>query len=411
MAYSLVALGQVIRDLRTAKGMTQDDLGSAAGYGAGAGVSISRIENGLTRPSDKRLPRIALVLGVTRAQLESAAEKQTTELPGPHEGTGGKAASPTSQKDLEDRANLIRPEIKRRQRVNGELLSAFHDAQDRAFSRFLDPLREIAREVEGAEESDPEKRRVAPIGAQEPDHASGLPPTPLGTADSFVKGANGVVVVMAPSVGRATSDVAYEVVKALGHASTRAPISGLHGVAQSNAVYSRFGLGTKASGGFGVVGGTKVLAGIKIGAAAVAVISPMVLAAMRSRKQQREYAKVLDELNAEFSASRRGVDALEDILPRATTVLDEIAVHGGRALGKWKAQLGPQPRTWDSLDPAQMERYQDFFKIADCADRLLDVVEISVPAVMESSGADRERLIELADTVLNQSVDVVGSLV
>jgi transcriptional regulator with XRE-family HTH domain len=45
MDYSLTALGQVIRDLRVSKGLTQDQLGSEAGYGAGAGVSISRIEN------------------------------------------------------------------------------------------------------------------------------------------------------------------------------------------------------------------------------------------------------------------------------------------------------------------------------------------------------------------------------
>ena len=408
MEYLLLALGRVIRDLRTAKGMTQDDLGSAAGYGAGAGVSISRIESGLTRPSVRRFAGIALALGLTPAQLESVAERQTNELPGHHEGTGGKAASSTGQEGLEDRANRTREEIERRERVTGELLSAFHDARDRAFSGFFDHLREIASEVVGAEQPDPEKLRGAPIGAQEPDRASRLPPTPPGAADSFVKGANGVVAGMAPGVGRGTAHVTFEAVKALGRASTGAPTSELHGVAQFNAARSILGGGTRASGGFGVAGGTKVLTGIKVGAAVLFAISPMVVSAMRSRKQRQEFVTMLDELDAEISASRRGVDALVDILPRATTVLDEIAVHGGRALDKWEAQLGPLPRTWDSLGPARVERYQDFVKIADC---LLDVVEISVPELMESSGAERERLIEGADTVLNQSEDIVGSLV
>jgi hypothetical protein len=172
-------------------------------------------------------------------------------------------------------------------------------------------------------------------------------------------------------------------------------------------VLSILGGGTRANGGFGVSGGTKVLTGIKIGATVLFAISPIVVSAMRSRLQRQEFAKVLDDLDTEINASQRGVDALIDVLGRSTSVLDEIAVHGGRAIKKWTAQLGPEPGAWDALAPAEQERYQDFVQIADC---LLEVVAISTPDLVQTRGDERESLIEVADTVLNRAEEIIGSL-
>ena len=47
------SLGNVIRELRTASGLTQEELGTRAGYGSGAGVAISRIERGWRSPADE----------------------------------------------------------------------------------------------------------------------------------------------------------------------------------------------------------------------------------------------------------------------------------------------------------------------------------------------------------------------
>ena len=61
MEYSPEALGQVIRELREARTpkLSQEELGRKAGYRTGAGVSMSRIENGMTRPGPRRLEGIA----------------------------------------------------------------------------------------------------------------------------------------------------------------------------------------------------------------------------------------------------------------------------------------------------------------------------------------------------------------
>src|SRR5204862_1919960 len=73
MSDSHGALGQVIRELREAHTpkLTQEQLGRKAGYRAGAGVSRSRIENGVTRPGARRLEGIAKALGLTVQELET----------------------------------------------------------------------------------------------------------------------------------------------------------------------------------------------------------------------------------------------------------------------------------------------------------------------------------------------------
>ena len=73
MEYSPEALGQVIRELREARTpkLSQEELGRKAGYRTGAGVSMSRIENGVTRPGPTRLEGIANTLGLTLQELET----------------------------------------------------------------------------------------------------------------------------------------------------------------------------------------------------------------------------------------------------------------------------------------------------------------------------------------------------
>ena len=79
MEYSPAALGQVIRELREARTpkLSQEELGRKAGYRTGAGVSMSRIENGVTRPGPKRLEGIATTLGVTVQELETRGAQRS----------------------------------------------------------------------------------------------------------------------------------------------------------------------------------------------------------------------------------------------------------------------------------------------------------------------------------------------
>ena len=79
MEYSREALGQVIRELREARApkLSQEELGRKAGYRTGAGVSMSRIENGMTRPGPKRLEGIARTLGLTVRELETRGAQRS----------------------------------------------------------------------------------------------------------------------------------------------------------------------------------------------------------------------------------------------------------------------------------------------------------------------------------------------
>ena len=67
------ALGEVIRSRREELELSPEQLGIDAGYGKGAGVSISRIEGGITKPSGPRFAGIALRLQLTPEQLHDAA--------------------------------------------------------------------------------------------------------------------------------------------------------------------------------------------------------------------------------------------------------------------------------------------------------------------------------------------------
>src|SRR6187401_260748 len=98
MEYSREALGQVIRELREARAhrLSQEELGRKAGYRTGAGVSMSRIENGMTRPGPKRLEGIARTLGLTVRELETRGAQRSGETgrEGEHQPRAGREPAP-----------------------------------------------------------------------------------------------------------------------------------------------------------------------------------------------------------------------------------------------------------------------------------------------------------------------------
>ncbi|MET8297386.1 helix-turn-helix domain-containing protein [Streptomyces sp. NPDC005180] len=60
------SLGDVLRQARTAKRLSQEKVGNAVGYSASW---LSRVENGETRPSDAAVARLCDVLGLTAAEV------------------------------------------------------------------------------------------------------------------------------------------------------------------------------------------------------------------------------------------------------------------------------------------------------------------------------------------------------
>ena len=88
--------------------------------------------------------------------------------------------------------------------------------------------------------------------------------------------------------------------------------------------------------------------------------------------------------------------------------LDYIAVHAGHALKRWETELGARRLDWASMEEGERRRYQNFIDISASQ---LSLVTINVQELMASRDDDRERLIELADQVLNQSLAAVEALV
>ncbi|MGC4109616.1 MAG: hypothetical protein QM747_04150 [Nocardioides sp.] len=117
----------------------------------------------------------------------------------------------------------------------------------------------------------------------------------------------------------------------------------------------------------------------------------------------------MDEADAEIAATKPGFDALVQILPRATSTLDYIAVHAGHALERWASQLAPRPTQWNFLSEGEKARYQEFVEIA--AHGSFAVVTINVQHLMTLRGDERERLIDFANEVLGQAQNVVETLV
>ena len=156
MEFSLEALGLVTREHREAKvpKMTQDDLGAQAGYMTGAGVSISRIESGLTRPGSERFEGIALALGLSTSQLESEAVKRTLELAKQLGESPGDTAAAAGGERIKDRVKRIQQEIDRRTALITELGNAFNAAHDRARDDFFMKFVEIADGIKGAPQPD-----------------------------------------------------------------------------------------------------------------------------------------------------------------------------------------------------------------------------------------------------------------
>ena len=231
---------------------------------------------------------------------------------------------------------------------------------------------------------------------------TGSSPTPTASDSLLAGGAGGAAAGAA--VGSAAAYGTFVAAASFGTASTGAAISGLSGVAATNATLALLGGGTLAAGGAGVAGGTMVLAGIVAAPAAILFAGGLLWMAKRNRKQQQELAAQLDEAEAQLAATSPGFRALQDILPRASETLDYIATHAGHALNRWEDQLGPGSMTWDSLGQADQQRYQDFIDIAAAQ---LTIVTINVQGLLTTRGSDRDQLIQLADEVLTQSQDAV----
>lgn len=406
--YSSEALGQVIRSLRESQRMTQEELGRRAGYRTGAGVSISRLESGLLRPGPDRLSGVAEGLGLTLEELAARASEATTGTPGDASADTASASATTDSgpRGIKERARRIEHEVEVRTKVITDLSNAFNKQHDRARDEFFMRFAAIAARVEGA----PQPGAIELDG----DESAGADAV---AAYRLRSNASGVVQLLAGGAGGAAAGAAvggavaygtFVAAASFGAASTGAAISGLSGIAATNATLALLGGGTLAAGGAGVAGGTLVLAGIVAAPAVILFAGGLLWMVKRNRKQQQELAVKLDEAEAALAETAPGLEALENILPQATDTLDYIATHASHALTRWDQRLPTGPITWDSLNSADQQRYEDFVEIAAAQ---LAIVTINVQGLLTARGSDRDQLIQLADQVLRQSQDAVRTRV
>ena len=108
----------------------------------------------------------------------------------------------------------------------------------------------------------------------------------------------------------------------------------------------------------GVAGGTAVLAGIVAAPALLLAVGGLLWMVKRNRKQQEEIKAKLDAAEAEITDSQKSFEAVVEILPRATAILDYTAVHAGHALKRWESRLAPA-RDWGELSDEDRRRYQN----------------------------------------------------
>jgi len=389
--------------------MTQGELGDKAKYGAGAAVSISRIEAGLTRPGPERFAGIAVALGLTPNQLEDAAVKRTAEL-GEGHGATSTDRQATANAPPKQRIKLTQQEVDRRTDLVTNLADEFNASHDRARDEFFMKFVAEAARINGAPQPDP----AALDDTHDPDDPKaeatrqfqwasyGVGHVLAGAAGAAAGGATGA------AVGGAAAYGTFMAAASFGTASTGAAIAGLNGVAATNAALAALGGGAVAAGGAGVAGGTLLLTGIVAAPALLLAAGGLAWMVRRNRKQQQELIQKLDEADAELAATKRGFEALTDFLPRATNTLDYIATHAGHALKRWEQRLEPSPREWESMSAAQQRTYQNFVEISASQ---LAVATIDIQNLMTTRSDEREQLIKLTDEVLTQAQSTVESVV
>src|SRR6478735_451315 len=395
MEYSREALGQVIRELREARApkLSQEELGRKAGYRTGAGVSMSRIENGMTRPGPKRLEGIARTLGLTVRELETRGAQRSGQ-PGrqgePQPRAGGAAPappeSPVTRRDGEstkDRMRRIQGDFDRRNTQAVTKGLAFNAAHDSARDDFFLELVARSRTIAGL-----------PVPAAPTTHArppgGGLSPTTEVALRRQVAAYGAVVAaaMLTPAPAAAQPDQ--------------------QAGATARATRALLGGGTTHSGRTGIAAGTMLLTGF-VASAASPLFAAGTLAwlARRSRRQNDRLRIELDQAQANLVATQLGFDAVMDILGRTTELMGYIATHAGHAQRRWHAQLTTPAIRWSDLGREQQRQYQAFVEVAACQ---VCVDSINMTELLAAPGEQQASLIQVADDILTlarQQVEIL----
>lgn len=185
-----------------------------------------------------------------------------------------------------------------------------------------------------------------------------------------VKVASGGMASLGTGVAAAYG--AYAGTMALGTASTGAAISGLSGVAATNATLAWLGGGALSAGGYGVAGGTMVLGGIVAGPALA--VGGLVISSQSKKKLNSAYEN-LDEAKVIQEQMKSAEEVLFGIKNRANqlkTLLSTINVEFTELLSVMRIIIKNKGTDW--LDYSQNEK-EDIHKLVLLAQLIKGVID------------------------------------
>lgn len=342
--------GRIIRRLRLASGLTQEQLATRAGYRTGGRIALAKIERGRAEPTAERLEGICEALGITPRDLDreiavemagDARERGDVRFT---DGLIGALAGPDAAKNarrlraLEARA--VRLQLESQSRIDLVLV-----ASDNARDRLVDPFIEVASRVRGMSAPVVLPRGVGPVvDAQVRVSLQELSGAIMGLVTG-VRVAQG-----AQQVGAAARTAVYRAVGEYATSSTGAAIAGLNGAAKHKATLAWLGRGSRATGGLGMAGGSLALQAIVGSTVVLAAGSYAVARSLLQMSRAKEDAAKLTE-------AERVQDALHAELTQAWTwadqqaeVLNLLAQDGAELMAEINRRLDAGGDSeWDAL--------------------------------------------------------------
>ncbi len=386
------SLGAAIRRARLAAGLTQKDLGARAGYKAGAAVSISRIENGTVTPPRDRVGAIASALGTPVGALTG------------QDGSGGSFhPSGAGTLPLKERRQRVEEEFLHRQQALTQAESDYFGAANLAQSHLTAPLVAVCLEfahtlphleaATGANTAGPAagdvKRKaywaLADGSSPDSDSAGDLVGARVVT-EAIISGSLG-------DAGRSSAEGVLALVKRFGTASTGTPLGELRGAAQSKAALAQLGLGSRASGGLGMLGGRAVLGTVAVLPTVIAIGGVFALALIKGRREQE--AKVTDAERF-LSLTQRRYDEVIAHMTESAAIIATANTHGVWAFEAWREGLPttkkPTP-AWSDLNRTQQSTCAE---LAHVAERIVDLLALAPEDLLTASSEHWPTIGELA---------------
>jgi hypothetical protein len=185
-----------------------------------------------------------------------------------------------------------------------------------------------------------------------------------------IKVASGGIASLGTGVAAAYG--AYAGTMALGTASTGAAISGLSGVAATNATLAWLGGGALSAGGYGIAGGTMVLGGIVAGPALA--VGGLIMSAQSKKKLNAAYenyseAKTIAEQMKSAGVVLTNIQKRSDQLTSLLTKIDRVFI---KSIEEMRNIISTKGTNWGDFSRDQKESIHRTFLLAQLIKGVID---------------------------------------